>query len=40
MIDGKAEIIFDGESKHLETGESIIVPAHTPIGLRQRTASK
>jgi quercetin dioxygenase-like cupin family protein len=28
VIDGKAEIIIDGESKLLETGQSIIIPAH------------
>ncbi len=28
IIDGKAEVIIDGDSNLLETGESIIVPAH------------
>lgn len=28
IIDGKAEIIIDGSSKLLETGQSIIIPAH------------
>ncbi len=28
IIDGKAEIIINEESKVLETGESIIIPAH------------
>ena len=28
IIDGKAEIIIDGKSKELETGQSIIIPAH------------
>ncbi len=28
VIDGKAEIIIDGTSNLLETGESIIIPAH------------
>lgn len=28
IIDGKAEIIIDGVSKLLETGQSIIIPAH------------
>ena len=28
IIDGKAEIIIDGTSKLLETGQSIIIPAH------------
>ncbi|NGP75671.1 cupin domain-containing protein [Balneolaceae bacterium YR4-1] len=30
IIDGKAEVIIDGVSKPLETGESIIIPAHAP----------
>ena len=29
IIDGKAEILIDGISHMLNTGESIIVPAHT-----------
>lgn len=28
IIDGKAEIIIGGESKLLDTGQSIIIPAH------------
>ena len=28
IIDGKAEVIIDGESKMLSTGDGIIVPAH------------
>jgi quercetin dioxygenase-like cupin family protein len=28
IIDGKAEISIDGNSKLLETGQSIIIPAH------------
>ncbi|MFH5830932.1 cupin domain-containing protein [Halalkalibaculum sp. DA3122] len=28
IIDGNAEVIIDGKSTLLETGESIIVPAH------------
>lgn len=28
IIDGKAEIIIDGKTNLLETGESIIIPAH------------
>ncbi len=28
VIDGKAEILIDGESNLLETGQSIIIPAH------------
>jgi quercetin dioxygenase-like cupin family protein len=30
IIDGKAEIIIDGTSNLLNTGQSIIIPAHTP----------
>jgi quercetin dioxygenase-like cupin family protein len=30
IIDGKAEIVIDGKSHFLNTGESIIIPAHTP----------
>ncbi len=29
IIDGKAEIVIDGMSFFLETGHSIIIPAHT-----------
>lgn len=29
IIDGKAEIVIDGKSHSLETGQSIIIPAHT-----------
>lgn len=29
IIDGKAEIVIDGSSKLLDTGESIIIPAHS-----------
>ena len=28
IIDGKAEIIIDGHSNFLDTGQSIIIPAH------------
>ena len=28
IIDGKAEIIIDGQSNYLNTGQSIIIPAH------------
>jgi quercetin dioxygenase-like cupin family protein len=30
IIDGKAEIVIDGMSHFLNTGQSIIIPAHTP----------
>jgi quercetin dioxygenase-like cupin family protein len=30
IIDGRAEIVIDGESHLLNTGESIVIPAHTP----------
>jgi quercetin dioxygenase-like cupin family protein len=29
IIDGKAEIVIDGISNELDTGQSIIIPAHT-----------
>jgi quercetin dioxygenase-like cupin family protein len=29
IIDGRAEIIIDGASNQLETGNSIIIPAHS-----------
>jgi len=29
IIDGKAEILIDGVSNLLDTGQSIIIPAHT-----------
>jgi len=30
IIDGRAEIVIDGTSIYLETGQSIIIPAHVP----------
>jgi quercetin dioxygenase-like cupin family protein len=30
IIDGKAEIVIDGESHFLKTGQSIVIPAHAP----------
>ena len=30
IIDGKAEIVIDGKYNILDTGQSIIIPAHTP----------
>ncbi len=30
IIDGKAEIVISGESNYLETGQSIVIPAHAP----------
>jgi len=29
IIDGKAEVLIDGISRTLETGEAIIIPAHS-----------
>jgi quercetin dioxygenase-like cupin family protein len=29
IIDGKADIVIDGVSNFLDTGQSIIIPAHT-----------
>lgn len=34
IIDGKAEIIIDGDSKPLETGESMIIPAHASFSIK------
>jgi quercetin dioxygenase-like cupin family protein len=34
IIDGKAELVIDGESKVLEKGQSVIIPAHTPNYIR------
>jgi quercetin dioxygenase-like cupin family protein len=34
IIDGKAEIIIDSISNWLDTGQSIIIPAHTPNTVR------
>jgi len=30
IIDGKAEIVIDGISNILNTGQSIVIPAHSP----------
>lgn len=30
IIDGNAEIVIDGKTNLLATGQSIIIPAHTP----------
>lgn len=30
IIDGKAEIVISGVSNMLETGQSIVIPAHAP----------
>jgi quercetin dioxygenase-like cupin family protein len=30
IIDGKAEIVIDGKSHMLQTGEGIVIPAHRP----------
>jgi quercetin dioxygenase-like cupin family protein len=34
IIDGKAEIIIDGTSRILETGQSIIIPAHSTNSIK------
>jgi len=34
IIDGKAEIVIDGISHFLNTGQSIIIPAHTPNNIK------
>lgn len=40
IIDGKAEIIIDGDSKLLECGESIIVPAHAATSIKANSRFK
>ena len=30
IIDGQADIVIDGESNFLLTGQSIVIPAHSP----------
>ena len=30
IIDGQADIVINGESNHLHTGQSIVIPAHAP----------
>ena len=32
--DGKAEVVIDGKSNLLQTGESIIIPAHRPNSIK------
>jgi quercetin dioxygenase-like cupin family protein len=34
IIDGNAEIVIDGKSHMLETGQSIIIPAHMPNAVK------
>lgn len=34
IIDGKAEVVIDGIQSFLCTGQSIIIPAHTPSIIR------
>lgn len=34
IIEGRAEIVIDGNSLLLETGQSIIIPAHKPNFIR------
>lgn len=40
IIDGKAEIIIDGNSKLLDTGQSIIIPAHSPNSIKAKNRFK
>lgn len=40
IIDGKAEIIIDGNSNILGTGQSIIVPAHTRNSIKANSRFK
>ena len=34
IIDGNAEIVISGESNFLQTGQSIVIPAHAPSFIR------
>ena len=40
VIDGKAEILIDDKSNLLETGESIIIPAHSPTTIKANVRFK
>lgn len=40
IIDGKAEIVINGESNFLNTGESIVIPAHAPNFVRPHARFK
>ena len=40
IIDGRAEIVIDGISNFLETGQSIIIPAHSSNFLRANVRFK
>jgi quercetin dioxygenase-like cupin family protein len=40
VIDGKAEIIIDGNSSLLETGQSIIIPAHSRNSIKANNRFK
>lgn len=40
IIDGKAEVIIDGSSKLLETGQSIIIPAHSRNSIKANNRFK
>lgn len=40
VIDGKAEIVIDDKSHLLETGQSIIIPAHSPNTIKANVRFK
>ena len=40
IIDGKAEIFINGESRLLETGQSIIIPAHARNSIKANNRFK
>lgn len=40
VIDGKAEIIISGKTFLLETGQSIIIPAHAPNSIKAKVQFK
>jgi quercetin dioxygenase-like cupin family protein len=40
IIDGNAEIVIDGKSKYLDTGQSIIIPAHSRNSIKANNRFK
>jgi quercetin dioxygenase-like cupin family protein len=40
VIDGKAEIVVDDNSKFLETGQSMIIPAHSKYMMKANVRFK
>jgi len=40
IIDGRAEVVIDGKSNFVETGQSIIIPAHTSNSIKANVRFK